>query len=234
MRKISIIAAIAALNLALLSSCDDKNESKTSSSDLVSNNFCDSYILLSANEELSDNDLDEAALILGRRANDLQIMYRTYVDYDSDSVRIDFKYENNSAEELLEKIADKNIIEFRKGGEYSSSELILDNNDIDSAEPMMISGTNEFLASVKFNEDGCRKLDEVTGELVGTDVPLSIWFDGELISAPLVNTRISDGNANISGNFDLESASDLAKKINSEPLKYDFSVAEHEFETAYK
>lgn len=234
MRKISIIAAISAATLALLSSCDEKNESKTSSSDLVSNNFVDSYILLSANDEMSDSELDEAALILGRRANDLQIMYRTYVDYDSDSVRIDFKYEDNSAEELLETIADKNIIEFRKGSDYSSGEPILDNNDIDSAEPMMISGTNEFLVSVKFNEDGCRKFDEVTGELVGTDVPLSIWFDGELISAPLVNTRISNGNANISGNFDLESASDLAKKISSEPLKYDFSVTEHEFETAYK
>lgn len=233
MRKISIIVAIAAFNLALLSSCDKKSESKTSSSDLVSKNFIDSYILLSANEEMSDSELDEAARIFGRRADELNLLYRTYVDYDSDSVRIDFKYEDNSADELLETIADKNIIEFRKGGEYSSSELILDNDDIDSAEPIMISGTNEIEVLVKFNEDGCGKLDEVTGELAGTDVPLSIWFNGELISAPLVNTRIYDGNSAITGNFDLERASELAEKISSEPLKYDFSVAEHEFETAY-
>lgn len=234
MRKTSIIAAIAAVTLTLLSSCDEKNESKTSSSELVSNNFIDSYILLSANEKMSDSELDEAALILGRRANDLQIMYRTYVDYDSDSVRIDFKYEDYSADVLLETIADKNIIEFRKGSDYLSSELVLHNNDIASAYPMMTADTNEILVSVKFNEDGCRKFDEITGELAGTDVPLSIWVDGELISAPLVNTRISDGNAVISGNFDFESASELAQKMCSEPLKYDFSVAEHEFETAYK
>lgn len=234
MRKISIIAAIAALNLALLSSCGEKNESKTSSSDLASSNCFDSYILLSANEEMSDSELDEAALILGRRTNDLQLVYRTNVDYDSDSIRIDFKYEDNSANELLETIADKNIIEFRKGSDYSSGELILDNNDIASAEPMMTSGTNEIEVLVKFNEDGCRKLDEITGELAGTDIPLSIWFDGELISAPLVNNRIYNGDALISGNFDLESASELAQKMCSEPLKYDFSVAEHEFETAYK
>lgn len=233
MQKYSIIAAIAAVTLALLSSCNEKNESKTSSSELVSNNFIDSYILLSANEEMSDSELDEAARIFGRRADELQIMYRTYVDYDSDSIRIDFTYEDNTADDLLETITDKNIIEFRKGSDHSSGELILDNADIASAEPMMIAGTDDLGVSVKFNDDGCRKFSEITEELAGTDVPLSIWFDGELISDPLVNTKISDGNSIITGDFDSESASELAKKISSEPLKYDFSVAEHEFETAY-
>ncbi len=234
MRKNIMLAAIAALNLALLSSCEKGNESMTSSSELVSQNFIDSYILLSANEEISDSELDEAAKIFGRKTDALHIPYRTYVDYDSDSVRIDFKYEDNSADKLLETIADKNIIEFRKGRDYSSSELVLDNYDIDTAYPMITADTNEINVFVKFNEEGCRKFDEITGELFGTDVPLSIWFDGKLISAPLVNTRISDGNAVISGNYDSESASELAQKICSEPLKYNFTVTEHEFETAYK
>ena len=76
----------------------------TSSSELVSQNFIDSYILLSANEEISDSELDEAARIFGKRTDALQILYRTYVDYDSDSIRIDFKYDDSSAEKLLETI----------------------------------------------------------------------------------------------------------------------------------
>lgn len=236
MRKINIIVVMAAVILAVLSSCEDKNESITSSSELISNNLFDSYILLSANEDISDNELDEAARIFGRRADELQILYRTYVDYNSDSVRIDLKYEEHFADKLLEKITDKNIIEFRKGSDYSASELIFDNDDIVEAHETLIDnfGDKIFPVEVKFDDEAGEIFADVTEELVGTDIPISIWFNCELICAPRVNTKIETGSAIITGNFDVQSASELAEKIKSEPLKYDFSVAEYEFETAYK
>ena len=247
MRTNIMFATIAALSLALLSSCEKKSESITSScekksesitssSELVSQNFIDSYILLSANEEISDTELDEAARIFGRRTDALQILYRTYVDYDSDSIRIDFKYDDSSADKLLETITDKNIIEFRKGSDYSSSELIFGNDAITKSEVMAVSkedGTQDFIVSVEFNNEASIVFTDVTEELAGTDIPISIWFNSELISAPLVLTKIDAGLSNISGNFDYESALELSEKINSEPLKYDFSVTKHEFETAY-
>lgn len=235
MRKNIMLAAIAAVSLALLSSCE-KKESMTSSSELVSQNFIDSYILLSANEEISDSELDEAARIFGKRTDALQILYRTYVDYDSDSIRIDFKYDDSSAEKLLETITDKNIIEFRKGRDYSSSELIFENDAIAKSEVMTMfkeDGTQDFIVSVEFNDEASIVFADVTEKLAGTDIPISIWFNSKLISAPSVLTKIDTGLSNITGQFDLESASELAEKINSEPLKYDFSVAEHEFKTAY-
>lgn len=236
MRKINIIVVMAVAALAVLSSCEDRNESITSSSELVSNNPFDSYILLSANEDISDSELDEAARIFGRRADELQILYRTYVDYNSDSVRIDLKYEDHFADKLLETITDKNIIEFRKGSDYSSSELIFDNDDIVEAHEILTDnfGDKIFSVEVKFDDEADEIFADVTEELVGTDIPISIWFNGELICAPIVNTKIETGSAIITGNFDVESASELAEKIKSEPLKYDFSVAEYEFETAYK
>lgn len=236
MRKNIIFAAIAALSLALLSSCEKKSESITSSSDLVSQNFIDSYILLSANEEISDSELDEAAKIFGRRTDALQILYRTYVDYDSDSVRIDFKYDDSSADKLLETITDKNIIEFRKGSDYSSSEFLLGNDDIEKSQVMAMSkedGTQDFIVNIEFNDEASIVFADVTEELAGTDIPISIWFNGELISAPSVLEKIDAGLTNINGNFDYESALELSEKIGAEPLKYDFSVAEHEFKTAY-
>lgn len=236
MRKITMIAAIAVFSLALLSSCEKKSESITSSSDLVSQNFIDSYILLSANEEISDSELDEAAKIFGRRTDALQILYRTYVDYDSDSVRIDFKYDDSSADKLLETITDKNIIEFRKGSDYSSSEFLLGNDDIEKSQVMAMSkedGTQDFIVNIEFNDKASIVFADVTEELAGTDIPISIWFNGELISAPSVLEKIDAGLTNISGNFDYESALELSEKIGAEPLKYDFSVAEHEFKTAY-
>lgn len=236
MRKINIIVVMVAAVLASLSSCEDRNESIVSSSDLVSNNPFDSYILLSANDEISDSELDEAARIFGRRADELHISYRTHVDYDSNSVRVDLKYEDCFSDKLLETITDKNIIEFRKGSDYSSSELIFDNDDIAGAYGTLSDdfGDKFYTVTVEFDDEASEIFADVTEELAGTDIPLSIWFNGELICAPMVNTRITNGSAIITGNFDVESASELAEKIKSEPLKYDFSVAEYEFETAYK
>lgn len=91
-----------------------------------------------------------------------------------------------------------------------------------------------YSVALELNDEGGKKFSDVTKELSGTDIPISIWFNGELISAPLVTTQITDGNAVITGDLDIESSAELANKINSEPLKYDFSVAEYEFETAYK
>lgn len=237
MRKINIIVVIAAAALALSASCVNSNESMESSSELVSDNPFDSYILLSSNEEISDSELDEAARIFGKRTDELQILYRTNVDSDSNSVRIDLKYEDNLSDKLLETITDKNIIEFRKGSDYLSSELILENDDIVKADRIM--GVDEmqnkiYSVALELNDEGGKKFSDVTKELSGTDIPISIWFNGELISAPLVTTQITDGNAVITGDLDIESSAELANKINSEPLKYDFSVAEYEFETAYK
>lgn len=237
MRKINIIVVIAAAALALSASCENSNESMESSSELVSDNPFDSYILLSSNEEISDSELDEAARIFGKRTDELQILYRTNVDSDSNSVRIDLKYEDNLSDKLLETITDKNIIEFRKGSDYLSSELILENDDIVKADRIM--GVDEmqnkiYSVALELNDEGGKKFSDVTKELSGTDIPISIWFNGELISAPLVTTQITDGNAVITGDLDIESSAELANKINSEPLKYDFSVAEYEFETAYK
>lgn len=236
MRKINIIVVIAAAALASLSSCEDRNESIKSSSELVSNNPFDSYILLSANSEISDSELDEAARIFGRRADELQILYNTYVDYDSDSVRVDLKYEDYFSDKLLETITDKNIIEFRKGSDYLSSELIFNNDDIAGAYGTMSDdfGDKFYAVTVEFDDEASEIFADVTEEIAGTNIPLSIWFNGELICAPMVNTRITNGSAIITGNFDVESASELASKIKSEPLKYNFSVAEYEFETAYK
>lgn len=237
MRKTLILAAVAASAITLLSSCDNISESGELSSELTSNTTFDSFILLSANEELSDSELDDAARIFGRRADELRISYGTYVDYSSDSVRIDFKYEDYFADKLLETVTDKNIIEFRKGSDYSSSELILENDDIANAEGVIRYDELEnetHSVAVELNDDAAAKFADATKELAGTDIPISIWFNGELISAPLVSTRITDGNTIITGNFDVESASELAEKIKSEPLKYDFSVTGNEFETAYK
>ena len=49
---------------------------------------------------------------------------------------------------------------------------------------------------------------------------ISIWMDENVISYPTVSTQITDGSASITGNFTLESATDLANKINGGALPF--------------
>jgi preprotein translocase subunit SecD len=59
-----------------------------------------------------------------------------------------------------------------------------------------------------FNADGARKFGRVTQENVGR--PFAIVLDGRVISAPVIQTPILGGSGQITGNFTVESANNLA------------------------
>ena len=59
-----------------------------------------------------------------------------------------------------------------------------------------------------FNATGARKFGQVTQENVGR--PFAIVLDGKVISAPVIQTAILGGNGQITGNFTVEAATNLA------------------------
>ena len=72
--------------------------------------------------------------------------------------------------------------------------------------------TNEPIVLVNFNGEGSRLFADLTRANIGNHI--GIVLDGAVISAPVVNDVIIDGTAQISGNFDLESATALAESLN--------------------
>lgn len=67
--------------------------------------------------------------------------------------------------------------------------------------------------SILFNDEGAKLFEEITGRNVGKRV--AIFVGGTLISAPNVQDKIAGGSAQISGNFTLEEAQDLARDLNT-------------------
>lgn len=65
---------------------------------------------------------------------------------------------------------------------------------------------------VDFNQEGAQMFEELTGNNVGRLI--AIFLDGRLVSAPVVNERISGGTAVISGNFTAEEARELVRNLN--------------------
>src|SRR4029077_1114075 len=62
--------------------------------------------------------------------------------------------------------------------------------------------------SFRFNSSGARKFAQVTLDNIGR--PFAIVLDNEVISAPVIRDAITQGSGQISGNFTVESATNLA------------------------
>lgn len=76
--------------------------------------------------------------------------------------------------------------------------------------------TGKPLIDIEFNSEGAKKFADITEKNVGK--PLAIFLDGNLISAPTVNQKISGGKGQISGQFDIKEAKNLAIQLNAGAL----------------
>jgi preprotein translocase subunit SecD len=67
---------------------------------------------------------------------------------------------------------------------------------------------NEPYVSIRFNPAGAKIFEDITAQNVKKR--LAIILDGNVYSAPVIQERISGGDAQITGNFTMEEAKDLA------------------------
>lgn len=86
---------------------------------------------------------------------------------------------------------------------------------------------------LQFDSEGGQAFREITTRLFGygqgtTQNRFAIVLDGQVISAPTVNTPINDGSATISGNFTNESAEELANQLKFGALPMDFEILTNE------
>ncbi len=70
--------------------------------------------------------------------------------------------------------------------------------------------------ALEFDSEGAKLFEELTGRNIGK--PIAIFLDGDVISAPTVNQKITGGSAVISGKFNIIEARDLSRRLNSGAL----------------
>jgi len=84
--------------------------------------------------------------------------------------------------------------------------------------------TNRAVVSITFDQAGGAKFAKLTSENVNK--PFAIILDGKVLSAPNINEPILGGSAQISGNFTIASANQLAISLRSGALPVDLKVIE--------
>ncbi|MCL1786340.1 MAG: hypothetical protein FWG38_00015 [Defluviitaleaceae bacterium] len=94
--------------------------------------------------------------------------------------------------------------------------VLLTDEHIAHASVRLMSGAggraDEVVVNLTFTEEGTRIFAQATRDNIGR--PIMIYVDGELVSSPIVNSVITDGEAVITGNFTTQTAADLVNAIN--------------------
>ena len=75
---------------------------------------------------------------------------------------------------------------------------------------------SQVVVKLQFDDEGTKLFSELTA--ANLNKPIAIFLDGEIISAPTVQSQITDGQAIISGNFTADVAKELATRLNSGAL----------------
>ncbi|MCQ2401950.1 MAG: protein translocase subunit SecD [Lachnospiraceae bacterium] len=108
---------------------------------------------------------------------------------------------------------------------FPVSQEVLTGSDVKDAGVYRAEGQNgaadSYEVQLILNDEGVRKFADATSRNIGR--PIAIVYDNSLVSAPIVNDAITGGTASISGNFDIDSAQNLASTIRLGALKLELT-----------
>jgi preprotein translocase subunit SecD len=103
-------------------------------------------------------------------------------------------------------------------------QVLVSGGDLTDAQPGFDQRSGEPIVSFRFNSSGSRKFAQATSENVGQ--PFAIVLDNEVISAPVIREPITAGAGQISGNFTVQSANDLAILLRAGALPAPLTIIE--------
>jgi len=104
------------------------------------------------------------------------------------------------------------------------SQTLLTGENLQDASAGFDQQTNEPVVNFKFDAAGAKRFGRITQENVG--LPFAILLDGKVITAPVIREPILGGTGQISGNFTVQRANDLAVLLRSGALPAKLSVIE--------
>lgn len=106
---------------------------------------------------------------------------------------------------------DKTIEELQEDGS-----IVLNGTDVKNAQAATTQDdlqNKENIVQLSFTKEGTEKFAAATKAALAAKETIAIYYDGELISVPSVNSEIKDGEAQISGSMSFEEADKLASTI---------------------
>ena len=199
----------------------------------------DATFMPAEGQDATDTELEAAEAVIKLRLVNLNITdYEVYTDYNKDRIIVRFPWKEDekdfNPEEAINEIGASAVLSFREGYgdgltlDKTTDKVVLTGEDIKKASAAVqqdsVTGQVQYVVQLELESTGVTKFAESTTKLAESKGVISIWMDEECISAPTVQTAITDGQAIITGDFDADSAKALADKINAGSLPFDLSA----------
>ena len=177
--------------------------------------------------DITKDDMDAAkAIIETRLVNNNITDYEVFADNDNHQIIVRFPWAADESDfdaaKAVKELGETAMLTFCEGD--TNETVLLDGTGVKKAIPALDQKGNNYVVYLEFNDQGKAKFSAAAKKLVGKT--MSIWMDETLLSAPTVDPSISNdiGTPYISGDFNAESATDLANKINAGSLPFALTV----------
>lgn len=163
----------------------------------------------------SQADMDDTIYKLQKRVEGYSEEAQVYQEGD-DRINVEIPGVSD-ANKILEELGKPGSLEFQD----ENGNVVLNGSDIADAQGAVSqdpdTGVKEYVVSLTLTKDGTEKFAKATEE--NLNKAIAIVYDGETISAPTVQSVISDGKAQINGQKDIDEAKELASIIRIGSLK---------------
>lgn len=136
----------------------------------------------------------------------------------------------NDPEKAKARIGKTGLLDFRTVSQNADGEVTwtpsgVSGRDLLSAD-VAPDNSGQWSVSFQLNDAGKTKFRKLTEKLVVNHDPLGIFFDGEQVSAPSVQSVIPSGSGQITGSFTHEEAKEMVDVLNAGALPLDIEFVE--------
>ena len=119
------------------------------------------------------------------------------------------KFENDVSDDEINALTALPKLTFRN----QSGETVMDGSSVKEAAPGYDKTTSAYVVNLTLTDEGAVTFGEITETYI--DQQLSVYLDDQMLSNPTIYAPIYDGAVMIMGDFNADSATDLANKINA-------------------
>ncbi|MDN5770409.1 MAG: protein translocase subunit SecD [Microlunatus sp.] len=149
----------------------------------------------------------------------------------SEADRADFAAFTCDQDDAYPDVSDQPLVACNreKTEKYLLGPTLIEGTDLTTAAAGVPQNQVQWVVNLEFNGDGAAAFESATGTLATRQPPenqFAIVLDSEVISAPSVSGAIPGGRAEISGNFNQQSATELANILKYGALPLAFEVSE--------
>ncbi len=108
--------------------------------------------------------------------------------------------------------------------ENISYEVFMTGDNVSNVTVSRPQGSADYAVDLTLDSEGTSKFGEVTSELASSKGQIAILLDGKVECAPAVQSAITTGQVQITGNYTADEANDLKTIINSGSLPVSLSI----------